>query len=61
MNKAFKERQYVGRLSSAGRRNAHKAVINEKRAMCEGAVKGCYRESCKDCNYGKSHCYCMAA
>tara|TARA_R110002060_G_scaffold48802_1_gene59772 strand:+ start:3086 stop:3271 length:186 start_codon:yes stop_codon:yes gene_type:complete len=61
MNKAFKERQYVGRLSLASRRDANKAAMNEKRVMCEDVVESLYTMSCKDCNYGKSHCYCLAA
>jgi hypothetical protein len=61
MNKAFKEKQYVFRLTLVSRRNAYKAAMNEKRITCKEVVESLYTMSCKDCNYGKSHCYCLAA
>lgn len=61
MNKAFKEKQYVGRLSLASRRNAYKAAMNEKRVMCEDVVKRVCGYECEDCRDNKLHCYCLAA
>ena len=61
MNKAFKERQYVGRLSLASRRDANKAAINEKRIMCEDVVKSVYGYKCESCRDNKLYCYCLAA
>lgn len=61
MNKVFKERQYVGRLSLAGRRNAHKCAINEKREMCRDVVENCYKYRCTECKDDSTHCYCLAA
>lgn len=61
MNKAFKEKQYVFRLTLVSRRNAYKAAMNEKRVMCEDEVGSCYKYRCKDCRDNKLHCYCLAA
>lgn len=61
MNKAFKEKQYVGRLSLAGRRNAYKAAINEERIMCKDVAGSCYKYRCTECKDNFLHCYCLAA
>ena len=61
MNKAFKEKQWVGRLLSTSRRNAYKAAINEERIMCKDVAGSCYKYRCKDCRDNKLHCYCLAA
>ena len=61
MNKAFKEKQYVGRLSLVSRRNAYKCAINEKHGMCRDVVESCYKYRCAECKDNSLHCYCLAA
>ena len=61
MNKAFKEKQWVGRLLSTSRRNAYKCAINERRDMCKEITENCYKYRCTECKDNFLHCYCLAA